>query len=121
MKNFYLPQKATALLFSLAAVAMFACTNDATPTPPPTVDPGNEQIAAEPFKSIKATVGEETVTATVQDEERTISLTFDYAESFKSVKLVVELNDGWSITNPADPDNADLSDNAPSIVFQKKV
>lgn len=120
MKNFYLPQKATALLFSLAAVAMFACTNDATPTPPPTVDPGNEQIAAEPFKSIKATVGEETVTATVQDEERTISLTFDYAESFKSVKLVVELNDGWSITNPADPDNADLSDNAPSIVFQKK-
>ena len=94
MKNFYLPQKATALLFSLAAVAMFACTNDATPTPPPTVDPGNEQIAAEPFKSIKATVGEETVTATVQDEERTISLTFDYAESFKSVKLVVELNDG---------------------------
>lgn len=120
MKKFFPYHFPVARLIPLAAAVLFACTNDDTPTPPPTDGNGNpsEEIAAEPFKSVKATVGEETVTATVDNDARTLALTFDYAESFEAVKLAVELNDGWSITSPAEPDNADLTGSDPKIVFQ---
>lgn len=118
-KNFHLKFPA-AWLIPLATAAVVACTNDATPTPPPTDDVNQpvEQIAAEPFKSVKATIGEETVTAIVDNEDKTLSLTFDYAETFEAVKLAVELNDGWAIASPAETDNADLSGEDPQIVFQ---
>lgn len=118
-KNFHLKFPATWLI-PLATAAVVACTNDATPTPPPTDDVNQpvEQIAAEPFKSVKATIGEETVTAIVDNEDKTLSLTFDYAETFEAVDLAVELNDGWAIASPAEPDNADLSGEDPQIVFQ---
>lgn len=118
-KNFH-PKFPAAWLIPLATAAVVACTNDATPTPPPTDDVNQpvEQIAAEPFKSVKATIGEETVTAIVDKEDKTLSLTFDYAETFEAVDLAVELNDGWAIASPAEPDNADLSGEDPQIVFQ---
>lgn len=118
-KNFH-PKFPAAWLIPLVTAAVVACTNDATPTPPPTDDVNQpvEQIAAEPFKSVKATIGEETVTAIVDKEDKTLSLTFDYAETFEAVDLAVELNDGWAIASPAEPDNADLSGEDPQIVFQ---
>lgn len=120
MKKFFHSGFSAAWLIACATAAMVACTNDDTPTPPPTdgSDNPSEEIAAEPFKSMKATVGEETVTAVVDHQRQTLALTFDYAETFEAVRLAIELNDGWSISTPAEPDNADLSGTDPKIVFQ---
>ena len=119
MKKLYSFRVLTTKSLALATAFLFACSNDDTPTPPPSGpdsdDPGVE-VAATPIKSLKATIGEETVTATVDDEQKQASLNFDYAEDFTSVTLAVETNTGWKVQAPAELDGIDLSTD-PSITF----
>ena len=119
MKKLYSFRVLATRSLALATAFLFACSNDDTPTPPPSGpdsdDPGVE-VAATPIKSLKATIGEETVTATVDDEQKQASLNFDYAEDFTSVTLAVETNTGWKVQAPAELDGIDLSTD-PSITF----
>ena len=119
MKKLYSFRVLATRSLALATAFLFACSNDDTPTPPPSGpdsdDPGVE-VAATPIKSLKATIGEETVTATVDDEQKQASLNFDYAEDFTSVTLAVETNTGWEVQAPSELDGIDLSTD-PSITF----
>lgn len=67
-----------------------------------------------PFDAISLEIDGETVEGVVVDN--TVSFRFTTAENFSAAKLILNVNDGWKLVFPADPDNYDVSTD-PNIYF----
>lgn len=69
-----------------------------------------------PIVSISVTCSGETVEGVVDDAARKVNFTFNEAESFSNCDLLVELNEGWTLTYPKTLTGVDLQ-STPTLNF----
>lgn len=68
------------------------------------------KLAETPLKSITVKNGGETAAGVVNDTDKTVLFVFDESESFSNVDLIVELNEGWTLTFPTTLTGVNLQD-----------
>ena len=69
-----------------------------------------EKLAQNPLKSITIVNGDETSQGVINDVEKKIIFVFDESETFSSVDIQVELNEGWTLTFPTTLTGVNLQD-----------
>lgn len=89
-----------------AALAFTSCKEDGPEAP---------KYADVPFETISLQADGETSVGTVDGQN--ITFKFKTAEDFSSARLILDVNEGWTLLFPADPDNYDVSTD-PNIYFQ---
>lgn len=92
-------------LASLAALLLASCKKEETPT-----------YSSTPIESISVTSGDETVAGVVDDAAKSVSFTFNNAESFSSCNIDIKVNDGWTLTFPKTLTGVDLQ-STPTLNF----
>ncbi len=101
-------KKSISILFfsaSLAALLLASCKKEETPT-----------YSSTPIESISVTSGDETVAGVVDDAAKSVSFTFNNAESFSSCDIDIKVNDGWTLTFPKTLTGVDLQ-STPTLNF----
>lgn len=101
-------KKSISLFFSLASLAallLASCKKEETPT-----------YSSTPIESISVTSGDETVAGVVDDAAKSVSFTFNNAESFSSCNIDIKVNDGWTLTFPKTLTGVDLQ-STPTLNF----
>ena len=88
-----------------AALAFTSCKEEGPEAP---------KYADVPFETISLEADGETSVGTVV--EQNITFKFKTAENFSSARLILDVNEGWTLVFPANPDNYDVSTD-PNIYF----
>lgn len=68
------------------------------------------KYAENPLKSISIVNGDETSQGVVNDVDKKIIFVFDESETFSNVDVIVEVNDGWTLTFPTTLTGVNLQD-----------